>query len=160
MATKVQEALIKSGVQKMSATERKAAEEELQRIMDDLNGKQQDGEGPRPELLQQKGALLRKKRTIEERLNKDDDLKASSGAERDRIAARVKVLEGKIKREMPTEREQAQRSTAGYSFEMAVRKTVAHQKDRGADIREWQQLKRRLEPDNPLADDVGLLHRH
>ena len=50
-------------------------------------------------------------------------------------------------------------SLAKIREEMAVRKTVFSQKTNGADIRLWQQLKRRLEPDNPLADDVGLLQR-
>ena len=159
MARKVVVALTKMGAQKMGATERKAAEAELQQHMDDLAGKSQDGEGSRPELLQNKGHILVRKRQLEEMLNKDDDLKASSSAERDRLYSQVKVLEEKIKKNLPSDREQAKRQTAGFDFEMAVRKTVFSQKNDGADIRLWQQLKRRLEPDNPLADDVGLLQR-
>ncbi len=159
MARKTVVALQAEGAQKMGATERKAAEAELQQHMDDLAGKAQDGEGSRPDLLQDKGHILRRKRQLEEMLNKDDDLKAANGAERDRLVAQIKVLEGRIKKELPSDREQALRSVAGFDFEMAVRKTVSHQQMRGADIRLWQQLKRRLEPDNPLADDVGLLQR-
>ncbi len=159
MARKVVAALVKAGAQKMGATERKAAEAELQQHLDDLGGKQQDGEGSRPELLQNKGQILIRKRQLEEMLNKDDDLKAASGAERDRLYKQVKDLEAKIKKNLPSDREQARRSTSGFDFEMAVRKTVFSQKTDGADIRLWQQLKRRLEPDNPLADDVGLLQR-
>lgn len=159
MARKVVEALSRENAQKMGATERKAAEAELHQIMDDLGGKAQDGEGSRPELLQEKGRYLTRKRKLEEMLNKDDDLKAVSGAERDRLYSQVKILEERIKKELPSDREQSQRQTAGFDFEMAVRKTVSHQQTRGADIRLWQQLKRRLEPDNPLADDVGLLQR-
>ena len=159
MARKVVAALRSEGTQKMGATERKTVEEELQQLLNDLNGKQQDGEGSRPELLQEKGRLLTRKRKLEEMLNKDDDLKASNGAERDRLYKQVKDLEEKIKKNLPDEREQARRSTAGFDFEMAVRKTVFSQKTNGADIRLWQQLKRQLEPENPLADDVGLLQR-
>jgi len=159
MARKVVAALVKSGAQKMGATERKAAEAELQRHMDDLAGKQQDHEGSRPELLQGKSAILIRKRQLEEMLNKDDDLKANSGAERDRLAKQVKELEERIKKNLPSDREQSYRQQAGFDFEMAVRKTVFSQKTNGAEIRLWQQLKRRLEPDNPLADDVGLLQR-
>ena len=159
MARRVVTALVKAGAQKMGATERKAAEAELQRHMDDLAGKAQDGEGSRPELLQNKGQILIRKRQLEDMLNKDDDLKAANGAERDRLYKQVKVLEEKIKKNLPTDREQARRQTSGFDFEMAVRKTVVSQKTDGADIRLWQQLKRRLEPDNPLADDVGLLQR-
>lgn len=159
MARKVVVALRAEGTQKMAAGERKAVEGELQQLVDDLGGKQQDGEGSRPELMQEKGQLLTRKRRLEEMLNKDDDLKAANGAERDRIYKRVKVLEEKIKKNLPSDREQAQRSVAGFDFEMAVRKTVFSQQTNGADIREWQQLKRQLEPDNPLADDVGLLQR-
>ncbi len=159
MARKVVAALVSAGAQKMGATERKAAEAELQQIMDDLGGKQQDGEGSRPELLQEKGRILVRRKKLEEMLNKDDDLKANSGAERDRLYRQVKALEEKIKKNLPSDREQGRRSTMGFDFEMAVRKTVHSQKTDGADIRLWQQLKRRLEPDNPLADDVGLLQR-
>lgn len=159
MARKVVAALRAAGTQKMGATERKAVEDELQQILNDLNGKQQDGEGSRPELLQEKGRLLTRERKLEEMLNKDDDLKAANGAERDRLYKQVKALEESIKKNLPTDREQARRSTAGFDFEMAVRKTVFSQKTNGADIRLWQQLKRQLEPENPLADDVGLLQR-
>lgn len=159
MPRKVVAALRAEGTQKMASGERKAVEDELQQLLNDLGGKQQDGEGSRPELLQEKGRLLTRKRKLEEMLNKDDDLKASNGAERDRLHKQVKVLEEKIKKNLPTDREQARRQTAGFDFEMAVRKTVFSQKTNGADIRLWQQLKRQLEPENPLADDVGLLQR-
>lgn len=159
MARKVVATLVRAGAQKMGATERKAAEAELQRHVDDLAGKAQDGEGSRPELLQNKAQILIRKRQLENMLNQDDDLKANSGAERDRLNDQVKKLEEKIKKNLPSDREQAQRQSAGFDFEMAVRKTVFSQRTDGADIRLWQQLKRRLEPDNPLADDVGLLQR-
>ncbi len=160
MARKIVEALAREGAKKMGANERKACEAELQQINDDLKGKTEEGEGSRPEMLQEKGRILGRKRFLEEMLNKDDDLKAASGAERDRIFKKVEELELRIKKEQPTDREQAYRSASNaQDFELAVRKTVAHQRQRGDDIRAWQQLKRRLEPDNPLADDVGLLQR-
>lgn len=159
MARRVVTALVKAGAQKMGATERKAAEAELQQHMDDLSGKAQEGEGSRPELLQDKAAVLRRKKQLEEMLNRDDDLKAANGAERDRLVKQIKELEARIKKNLPSDREQALRSTVGFDFEQAVRKTVFSQRTNGADIRLWQQLKRRLEPDNPLTDDVGLLQR-
>ena len=155
MARKAVVALLKEGGKKMGATERKAAEDELQRHMDDLAGKQQEGEGSRPELLQNKGQILIRKRQLEKMLNKDDDLKAANGAERDRLYKQVKALEEEIKRELPTDREQARRQNEGFDFEMAVRKTVFHQKNFGSKIQLWQQLKRRL----CESDDVGLLQR-
>jgi hypothetical protein len=166
MARRLVEAALKEGAQKMGAAERKACEAELSEIIESLKpaanvgNKPQDEDVSRPELLQEKGRILGRKRFLEELLNKDDDLKAVSGAERDRLAGRIRVLEDKIKKEMPTDREQAFRSAKDpQDFEAAVRKTVAHQRERGNDIREWQQLKRRLEPDNPMADNVGLLQR-
>ncbi len=159
MARRAVVALRAAGVEKMGHTDRKAVEAELQSIMDDLNGKQQDGEGSRPELLQEKGRILVRKKKLEEMLNKDDDLKANSGAERDRLVTQIRDLESRIKKNLPSDREQAYRGAAGFDYEMAVRKTVFSQKTNGADIRLWQQLKRRLEPDNPMADDVGLLQR-
>ena len=166
MARRLAEAAMREGAQKMGAAERKACEAELMEIIESLKpvanvgNKPQDEDVSRPELLQEKGRIQARKRFLEDLLNKDDDLKAVSGAERDRLMGRIRVLEDKIKREMPTDREQSLRvATSPQDFEAAVRKTVAHQRDRGNDIREWQQLKRRLEPDNPMADNVGLLQR-
>ncbi len=159
MTRRAVEALGREGTRKMAVVERQAIERELQEIIDDLSGRQQEGEGSRPDLMQEKGRLLSRKKAIEEQLNRDDDLKANSGAERDRLVGEIKELEHRIKNGLPTEREQAVRSVNSSDYERAVQKTVAHQRSRGNDIRKWQELKRRLEPDNPMADDVGLLQR-
>ena len=160
MARKITEALLRQGAKKMGAKEREACEEELANHKADLAGKEQEHEGSRPDLLQETGRIKHRIKFLEEMLNRDDDLKAASGAERDRLVKQAAELEVKIKKEMLTPRQEALRSHVNpQDFEMAVRQQMAHQKNQLKNIQAWQQIKRRLEPENPMADNVGLLQR-
>ena len=159
MATKAAVALLKAGVVKMAAHERKGREEELAQIVSDLDSRDgKEGDQARPDLLQEKFRLIARRKQIEEMLNRDDDLCAADGSDRDRIQSRVKDLEGRIRNGMLTAREEATMPRNAQEFEMAVKKQIAHQKAKLKDIQAWQQLKRRLEPENPMSDDVALLH--
>jgi hypothetical protein len=159
MANKVVATLIKEGVRKMGADERKRVVMELQEIEDTLSGRPNGEENySKPQSLQNKPALIAKKKKLEEMLNKDDDLTAKDGNERDRINARVKELEEIIKKERLTRREEALKPGSG-DFEAAVQKQIWNEKNMGKLILEWQTLKRRLEPENPLADNVALLSK-
>ncbi len=158
MARKAAAALLKQGVRKMAASERKNLEAELAQIIGDLDSKGgQDGDEARPDLLQEKFRLTARRKQIEDMLNKDDDLCAADGGDRDRLESRIKDLETRIKNGLPTARESAYMPRNAQDFEIAVKKTMAHQKAHLKDIQEWQQLKRRQEPENPMSDDVSLL---
>ena len=160
MAKKAAVALLKAGVRKMAAHERKNMEAELAQIIGDLDSRDgKEGDNARPDLLQEKFRLVARKKQIEEMLNKDDDLAAHTDGDKDRAWRRAKELQGKISNGQLSAREEATMPKNAQDFEMAVKKQIAHQKANLKDIQEWQQLKRRLEPDNPLADDVGLLQR-
>ena len=151
--------LQKMGVKVMSATERKGTEDELAQIKNDLNPQGRDAESEAaPHLLKSRPAMIVRQRQLEEILNKDDDLRAHSGGERDRILSELKPLEEILKKERLTQRELALKPGSG-DFEMAVKKQMYDQKHNGANLLRWQQLKRMLEPDNPLADNVELLDR-
>ncbi len=158
MARKTVVALRQAGVEKMGYADRKNAEDKLQQIIDDLNGKQQEGEGSRPDLLQEKGRLLVERKRLEEKLNQDDDLKAVNSGERDRLLHREKELRERIKKNRLTPQQAALRS-GSFDFEMAVKQTIYGEQHDGALKREWQQIKRRLEPDNSNADNIDLIDR-
>lgn len=81
----------------------------------------------------------------------DDDLIAKGDGERARLSARKKEIEQIIRKEMPTGRQQALRETAGHDFNKAVEQTMYHQKKYGKLIAEWQDIMRRLEPEDPSA---------
>ena len=158
MARNVTEAALREGAKKMGAKEREACEQELEQHKADLEGKEQEHEGSRPDLLQEKLRIQKRVKFLEEMLNKDDDLKACSGAERDRLSKTAEELAAKIKNGNLSHREESYRShVSPQDFELAVRKQIAHQRAQLKNIQAWQQIKRRLEPDNPMADNVGLL---
>ena len=158
MARKITEALLRQGAKKMGAKEREACEDELANHKSDLAGKEQEHEGSRPDLLQETGRIKHRIKFLEEMLNKDDDLKACSGAERDRLVKQADSLARTISNGMLSAREESTRQIKDpQAFELAVRKQIAHQRAQLQNIQAWQQIKRRLEPDNPMADNVGLL---
>jgi hypothetical protein len=157
MTTKVAQTLRKEGVRVMGSNERKYLLDELERIKQDLdpNSKTDETES-RPGLLQNRPSMLARKKQIEEMLNKDDDIRAHSGGDRDRLVSEIRKLEDIIKKNRLTAREEALKPGT-MDFERAVEKQMYDQKHNGQNIIKWQQLKRMLEPDNPLADDVRLL---
>jgi Mg2+ and Co2+ transporter CorA len=148
----------KEGIRKMSTTERKQVEREINELEDQLKQTESsDGTTPRPQHLQAVPQIKARITKLESLLEKDDDL-IPTGSEKDRLLLRKKELEAIIKKEMPTEREQAMRvSISQQAFEEAVNKTVHHQKKYGAFIQEWQEICRRLEPDDPNAGDTRKL---
>lgn len=147
------------GIKKMAFDQRQALEVQLKELKEQLGRAEgADGTAPKPELLQGAGELRRRIKGLEELLNKDDDL-IPKGAEKDRVVARLKEIETIIKKELPSERTQRMtvRSNGDRDFNRAVEQTVHHQKKYGKLIEEWQELRRRLEPENPEAADVELL---
>ena len=157
MARKAVTALLKAGVKKMGSNDRRVVEEELKQIADDLGGRGNPEEESRPDLLQEKFRLVARKKQIEEMLNKDDDLVSSAPGDKDRTWRREKELRAEISNGQLTARQEATMPKNAQDFEIAVKKQIAHQKANLGKIQEWQQLKRRLEPENPMCDDVMLL---
>ena len=157
MPKKAAVALLKAGVQKMGSNDRKTIELEYAQIKADLEGREGEGtESARPDLLQEKFRLVARKKQIEDILNKDDDL-CSKGGDKDRAWRRAKELKDQISNGALSAREEATMPRESQSFEQAVKKQMAHQKANLKKIQEWQQLKRRIEPENPMCDDVMLL---
>ena len=154
MPVKIAEAVHKEGIKKLSVEDRKAIENEVSELEEQLTRAEPGNDtAPRPDMLQMIPQLKQKKKNLEEMLNKDDDLIAK-GPDKDILKKRVKEIEAIIKKDMPTEREQQLREKAGMDFERAVIKTQDHQKRYGGLIQEWQELKRRLEPEDPNAADT------
>ena len=151
--------LKKAGINKMSVQERHALEDERATIKDQLGRTEPTpGELARPDLLQQKAQLEARLRKIEDILTKDEDLVARND-DKDRLNNRRKEIELIIKKEMPSSRQQALKNTPEHSadFNRAVNQGVFHQKTYLPLILEWQDIMRRLEPEDPEADDTQRL---
>lgn len=151
-STKVVAAIKASGFKKMDIMDRTALEQELNELKAQLVSSEPGaGDSARPDLLQDKPGLIKKIKSIEESLNKDDDLIATGDNDRAKLSARKKEIEAIITKEMPTARQQALRETAGRDFNKAVEQTMMHQRKYGALMNEWQDIMKRLEPNDPDA---------
>lgn len=97
---------------------------------------------------QMRDSIRRKK----EALARDEDLIAK-GPDKDRIHARIKEIEAKIKPDMPTKNEMWRRLGTDES-NVAVKKNMYFQEKHGSLIQELISLKRRLEPSDPMAGSI------
>lgn len=159
--SKIVDAIHSEGITKMAFEDRQVVESELKELKDQLTRTEnpKDGTSPNPSLLQNVPQLKLRIKKLEDILTKDDDLVAK-GDERGRLDMRRKELELMIKKEAPSLRQSLMTvSTNGQGdFDRSVSKTIAHQRNQGQNIREWQEIMRRLEPADPEACKVSKLY--
>lgn len=86
----------------------------------------------------------------------DDDLTPKSGSEKDRLHARLKDITETLQKNMPTKREMWPK-TGSAEAQQAVRHNVRFQEQYGPLCHEYQELKKRLEPDDPYAQSLELI---
>lgn len=89
-------------------------------------------------------------------LQHDDDLVPKSGSERDRLAARAKNIEDILKKEMPTKREMWPKPGSAES-QQAVRHNLKFQEQRDGLCKEWQEIQKKLNPEDPYAQSLELI---
>jgi hypothetical protein len=142
--TKQMERSVEKLDQKLGFSERKSLAHEVEMIersiAQNLNGEKDD-----PKVLKQ---LYHKKML----LAKDDEI-TFSGDGKDLAYKEIKEIEGRIIPKMPTKNEMWPKNDISDKAK-AVRHNLEFQKDYDSDIRRWQELKRRLEPDNPNAQNL------
>ena len=148
----------KEGLRKMAVEDRKAVVDELSVLKDQLKRSEDVNKTEsRPDVLQNVANIKKRVRQLEESLNKDDDL-IPKGAAQNPLKKRAEELEALIKKDMPSERQQKIRSIDDASgFEKAVEQTMHHERKYGKMIEEWQEIMRRLEPEDPGACSVQRL---
>jgi len=88
-------------------------------------------------------------------LGHDEDLTARD-SEKDRLNARLKEITAILQKEMPTKHEMWPK-TGSVEAQQAVRHNVKFQEQYGALCHEYQELKKRLEPDDPYAHSLELI---
>ncbi len=159
MSQEIVNAVHKDGQTKMSTHARQATAQQLTDLKSQLQRvESKDGVTSRPDMLQSVPHIKRRIAQLEEVLNRDDDLVAKDTGERTKLSDRKKEIEAIIRKEMPSEREQALRVNINErDFNRAVEKTISHQQRYGKLIQEWQEIMRRLEPDDPTAADTRKL---
>lgn len=97
---------------------------------------------------QMQDSIRRKK----DALGRDEEL-IVTGVEKDRVYARIKELETKLKQHMPTKNEMWRRMGTDDSNE-AVKKNMHFHNTYSHEIQELINLKRRLEPNDPMAGSL------
>lgn len=86
-------------------------------------------------------------------LRHDDDVRAKAYEDRDRLSARRKQLEKVLADNMPS-KEEMWRKTGTAESQQAIRHNIDFQKRFASEVREYQQVMVRLEPDDPDAHSL------
>lgn len=135
-------------LEKLSVAEREALKEQVSRQEEQLQnpeGLHASGQNGVDEMK----ADIAKKKAV---LAKDEQLIAK-GPEKDRIAARIKELERSFLPDMPTRNEMWAKSGTEEG-DRAVQKNIRFHRLHDKEVFEWQNLKKRLEPDDPWAQSL------
>lgn len=154
---KTMDAIHKEGGRKLTQPERGALEKELSELKSQLDSRSNDGTTQsRPDLLQNRPAIMARQRKLEELLNKDDDLVARGDHQRGKLSVEAKEIEKRLASHMLTDRERGERMTQkrAQDYELAVQKTVHQQRTYLVDLQRWQEIMRQLYPDDPTMCDV------
>ena len=130
--------------QKLGESERRALQEQVAAAEEELHARKQLSGNPDLSDVQEQ---IRKKKMI---LQHDDDLNPKSGTERDRMARRASEIEEILKKEMPTRNEMWPKH-GSVEAQRALRHNMKFQADRSGLCQEWQEIQKKLNPDDPFA---------
>ncbi len=107
----------------------------------------------RPDLLTRVLQIKQDIKKMEKQLDLDDQLIAKTPADKDRYNKEGKELERKLKEVAPSRNSQWTTSKDSMAYERAVGQMMHWQSPAVVHmICRWQELKRRLDPDNPFTD--------
>jgi hypothetical protein len=130
--------------QKLGESERRAIREQVDAAEDELR-KRKELSGS-PDLSDVKEEIRKKKMILQH----DDDLTPKTGMETDRLAKRAEEIEYILKKEMPTRNEMWPKH-GSVEAQKALRHNLKFQAERSDLCREWQEIQKKLQPDDPYA---------
>ena len=133
--------------QKLGESERRALNEQINAAEEELRKRKELSGTPD---LSDVTEEIKKKKMI---LQHDDDLTPKSGMETDRLAARAREIEEVLKKEMPTRNEMWPKH-GSIEAQKALRHNVKFQAERSDLCREWQDIQKKLNPDDPYASSL------
>jgi hypothetical protein len=135
-------------LQKLSVTEREAIKQQIASQEEQLDNPERLAISGQNATSEMKENVLKKKIILQ----KDDDLIAR-GTEKDRLFARLKEIELILIPNMPTKNQMWAKSGTEES-DRAVQKNLLFRSKYGKLASEWQNIKKRLEPDDPWAQSL------
>lgn len=139
-----QEEKIGRNHQKLGESERRALREQINSAEEELRKRKELSGAPD---LRDVTEEIRNKKMI---LQHDDELTPKSGMETDRLAVRAREIEEILVKEMPTRNEMWPKH-GSVEAQRALRHNVKFQAERGEMCREWQDIQKKLNPDDPYA---------
>ena len=136
--------------QKLGESERRGLTEQIAQREEEVRAKQDlSPEADVSEMVKE----INDKKMI---LQHDDDLTPKSDGQRDRLAARAEELKTFLVGKMPTKREMWPKPGSSEAAQ-AVRHNLKFQEDCDPQCREWQDIQRKLNPDDPNAQSLELI---
>lgn len=137
-----------SKAEKMSVAERAALQQDINTREEQLSNPEDLKAANQNGVEEMKLDIAKKK----EVLQRDEDLVAR-GAEKDRVQQRIKELEAEFVKDMPTRNEMWAKPGTEES-DRAVQKNLRFHRLHDREVFEWQNLKKRLEPNDPWAQSL------
>lgn len=136
---------------KMDPAERESLERRVAEREHELRPSESQGMSTDPTKLADKGRL-RDQIEKDKRLLQHDEELGARGSEKDRLNRRRLEIEGQIIDKMPTKREMWCKDPNDH--QRAVRHNLTFQEKFDPLVHEWQDIKRRLEPEDPAAHSL------
>jgi hypothetical protein len=136
--------------QKLGESDRRSLRSQIEQREEEIRSKKELN--PDADVSEMKREIDHKKMILQH----DDDLVPKSGSERDRLAKRAKDIEDILKREMPTKREMWPKPGSTES-QQAVRHNLKFQDQRDGLCKEWQEIQKKLNPEDPYAQSLELI---
>lgn len=93
------------------------------------------------------------------KLLEQDEEAIARGREKDKIAREAKELEAELREAMPSHNDMWPTRLGTMESERAVQRQMAFESKYGEKARRWQNLQRRLEPEDPFASSLERIRR-
>lgn len=146
-------------IQKMTVDERRSIEEQIREHSDILEQREVPLAGTDTIVPVAQGRDLQSREKMDRQvrrgkflLERDADLIAR-GRQKDDLWREKKELERELREHMPSQNEMW-RKDGTTDMELAVRKNLEFHRRFGEKAQRWKDISRRLEPENPRADDM------
>jgi len=133
--------------QKLGESERRSLREQREGLEQELHARKQLSGTP------DLSDVTEKIKKIDMILGHDDEVGPKSGTEKDRLARRASEIEEVLKKEMPTRNEMWPKH-GSVEAQKALRHNIKFQAERSGLCQEWQEIQKKLNPDDPFAQSL------
>lgn len=146
-----------SAEEKIGRTKQKLHESDRRSLNSDIDRREQEilakkDLNPDADVADLKKEIAHKKMILQH----DDDLVPKSGNERDRLFKRSEEIREILQKKMPTKREMWPK-VGSVESQQAVRHNLKFQEECDGLSKEWQEIQKKLNPEDPYAQSLELI---